>query len=154
MGGVSKVMDSDGHVVGYEIDQDLGQCGKFSLEFWTRVPQSQCLDSSGLTQYVYWLLPCLQNGRIGDITIENGPLEFSFTGDAIPSSSWAQGPYDVVNTVASPGFTPGPLLASIGCNTALHVQTTTVGPPCESDPTCVTGVTEDADCGSRAMPAQ
>ena len=149
MGGVSKVLDFNGDVVGYEIDQDLGQCGKFSLEFWTRVPQNQCVSDSGLTQYVYWLLPCLQNGRVGDVTIENGPLEFSFTADAIPSSSWGFGPFDVV--AIDGDNTGGPLLASIGCNTALHVQTTTIGPPCESDPTCVTGVTEDSDCGAKTM---
>lgn len=150
MGGVAKVLDYAGDVVGYSIDQNLGQCGKFSLEFWTKVPQNQCLDASGLTQYVYWLLPCLQNGRVGDVTIENGPLEFSFTADAIPSSAWGVGPFDVVATNAS--NVAGPLLASIGCATALHVQTTTIGPPCEADPTCVTGTTDDEDCGAKAMP--
>lgn len=149
MGGVTQVFDFDGNVVGYEVDQNLGSCGKFSLEFWTRVPQSQCL-SDGLTQYVYWLLPCLQNGRVGNVSIANGPLEFSFTADAIPSTSWGVGPFD---TVAQDGInTPGPLLASIGCATALHVQTTTIAPPCQADAACVSGVIEDLDCGSRAMP--
>lgn len=149
MGGVTKVIDFNGDVVGYEIDQDLGACGKFSMEFWTRVPQSQCADGS-FTSYVYWLLPCLQNGRVGDVSIANGPLEFSFTADAIPSSTWGIGPFD---TVAQDGInTPGPLLAPIGCQTALHVQTTTIPPPCESSPTCTSGVFDDEDCGAKPMP--
>lgn len=152
MGGVAKVLDADGNVVGYEIDQDLGNCSKFSMEFWTRVPQSQCQSASGLTTFVYWLLPCLQNGRVGDVSIANGPLEFSFTGDAIPSSTWGVGPYAVVNTAVSPGYTPGPLLSPIGCLTALHVQTTTVSPPCQADAACISGVVEDLDCGARSMP--
>ena len=149
MGGVNRVVDFNGDVVGYEVDQDLGACGKFSLEFWTRVPTDQCI-AGGDQQYVYWLLPCLQNGRVGDVTIENGPLEFSFTADAIPSSAWGTGPYDVV-AQESGDTAGGPLLAAIGCNTALHVQTTIVPPPCESDPTCVTGSFEDEDCGSKVM---
>lgn len=149
MGGVVKVLDYAGNVVGYEIDQDLGSCGKFSLEFWTRVPQGQCL-AGGFGQYVYWLLPCLQNGRVGDVSIANGPLEFSFAADAIPSSAWGVGPFD---TVAHDSLnTAGPLLSTIGCQTALHVQTTTIPPPCQANPTCVTGTIEDSDCGGKTMP--
>lgn len=150
MGGVAKVLDFEGNVVGYEVDQDLGACGKFSLEFWTRVPQSQCTSDNGLTQYVYWLLPCLQNGRVGDVSIANGPLEFSFTADAIPSSTWGIGPFDTV--AQDSDNTPGPLLAAIGCQTALHVQLTTIAPPCVANNVCVSGVVEDENCGSQSMP--
>lgn len=151
IGGVSQVLDFKNDVVGYEIDQDLGQCGKFSLEFWTRVPTQVCTPG-GDQEYVYWLLPCLQNGRVGDVSIANGPLEFSFTADAIPSSSWGQGPYNV--TPRGAGDLVGRnLQASIGCNTALHVQTTTIKPPCEINPTCVTGTVTDNDCGSKPAPA-
>lgn len=148
MGGVAKVLDYAGNVVGYEIDQDLGSCGKFALEFWTRVPQSQCL-ASGLNQYVYWLLPCLKNGRVGDVSIMNGPLEFAFSADAIPSTAWGVGPFNVVSHDVS--NTPGKLLSAISCQMALHVQLTTIPPPCETA-ACVSGVIADTDCGSKAMP--
>lgn len=151
MGGVVKVLDFAGNTVGYEIDQDLGSCGKFSLEFWTRVPQDQCLDGSD-QRYVYWLLPCIQNGRVGDVSIQNGPLEFSFSADAIPSSSWGKGPFNVVPQ-SSGDTTGGPLIASITCNTALHVQTTIVKPPCQATPSCVTGTQTDGDCGAKTMNA-
>lgn len=149
IGGVNKVLDFNGDVVGYEVDEDLAFGSKFSLEFWTRVPIDQC-DPSGNNTYVYWLLPCLQNGRVGDITIENGPLEFTFTADALPSHAWGQGPYDVVAQDAL--NTPGPLLAPISLKTALHVQTTTIDPPCVSTSNLVSGVTVDPDCGSQPMP--
>lgn len=151
MGGVTKVLDFNGDTVGYEIDQDLGQCGKFSLEFWTRVPSDTCLPGVD-QQYVYWLLPCLQNGRVGDITIENGPLEFSFTADAIVSSAWGVGPYNVVPLTEGDDI-GGALIAPIGCQTALHVQLTTIPPPCDdTGASCVTGAV-DADCGAQTMPA-
>lgn len=151
IGGINKVLDFSGATVGYEIDQDLGSCGKFSLEFWTKVPLDQCLPGQD-TSYVYWLLPCLQNGRVGDVSIANGPLEFSWSADAIPSSTWAQGPYNVVPLTQGDDV-GGSLLAPIGCNTALHVQLTTIKPPCDDDPTCITGIIADSDCGAKVMPA-
>lgn len=128
--GVSTVLDFNGDVVGFEVDRDLGECGKFALEFWTKVIGDDCVDPvTGAQRYLYWLLPCISNGRIGDITIENGPLTWTLTADAIPSSVWGTGPFDVVPQDAA--NTPGPLLAPIGENTALHVSYSTIAPPVE-----------------------
>lgn len=149
IGGVNPVLDFAGDTVGYEIDENLGECGKFALEFWTRVPIDQCAVG-GFANYLYWLLPCVQNGRVGDVTIENGPLEFNFTADAVPSSAWGTGPFDVVAT--DEDNTPGPLLAAIGSRTALHVQLTTIAPPCLPTPDTVTGALIDPDCGCQEMP--
>ena len=150
IGGVNKVLSYNGDVVGYSIDENLSGNNRFALEFWTRVPSDECDDPGGNTSYVYWLLPCLQNGRVGDVTIENGPLEFTFTADAIPSRTWGSGPYDVVATNAS--NVAGPLLAALGAKTALHVQITTIEPPC-ADPEDITGTTAEENCGAQAMPA-
>lgn len=127
--GVSTVVDYQGSVVGFEVDQDLGECNKFSLEFWTKVVGDQCTDATGAKQYLYWLLPCASNGRVGDITIENGPLTWTLSGEAVPSSVWGVGPYNVVPIDSN--NTPGPLLAPLGTETALHVQFTTIPPPIE-----------------------
>lgn len=128
--GVNTVTDYAGNVVGFEIDQALGNCNKFALEFWTKVVGDECVDpTTGAAQYLYWLLPCVSNGRIGDITIENGPLTWTLSGDALPSSAWAHGPHNVVPINAS--NTPGKLITAIGEDTALHVQYTTIAPPVE-----------------------
>jgi hypothetical protein len=150
MGGVTKVLDFAGDTVGYEIDQNLGQCNKFALEFWTRVPSNQCIPGA-VPNYIYWLLPCLQNGRVGDVNIANGPLEFSFEADAIVSSVWARGPYNVVPKTLGDTI-GGKLTNPIGTNTALHVQVTTVPPPCDLTD-ALTGASGDIDCGARTMPA-
>lgn len=150
IGGVAGITDFAGDIVGYEIDENLGECGKFSLEFWTKVPSNFCADPNGDPEYVYWLVPCLQNGRVGDVTIENGPLEFSFTADSVPTHAWLQGPYNVVPQAAQ-DTTGGPLLAPIGCKTALHVQLTIVPPPCSSIPSCATAAVQDVDCGANVM---
>lgn len=128
--GVNSIVDFQGSVVGFEIDQDLGACNKFALEFWTKVIGDTCIDPlTGAAQYLYWLLPCVSNGRIGDINIANGPLTWTLTGEAIPSAGWGKGPYNVVPT--NIGNTPGKLLSPIGFETALHVQFTTIAPPVE-----------------------
>ncbi len=129
--GVNTIVDFSGDVVGFTVDQDLGDCGKFALEFWTKVVGDECVDPlTGAQQYLYWLLPCVSNGRLGDITIENGPLTWTLTAEALPSSVWGVGPYNVVAIDGS--NTPGPLLSPIGDKTALLVQFTTIGPPTET----------------------
>lgn len=126
--GVNTVVDYNGDVVGFEIDESLGSCNRFALEFWTKVVGDECTDpTTGAAQYLYWLLPCVSNGRIGDITIENAPLTWTLNAEALPSSTWARGPFDVVPINSSND--PGPLLSPIGNGTALHVQFTTIAPP-------------------------
>lgn len=128
--GVNTVQDFEGDVVGFQIDSDLGECSKFALEFWTKVVGDECVDPiTGAQQYLYWLLPCVSNGRIGDITIENGPLTWTLNAEAIPSAEWGSGPFPVVAQDAL--NTPGPLIDPIGPDTALHVQFTTIPPPVE-----------------------
>ena len=128
--GVNTVADYNGDVVGFEIDQTLGDCNRFALEFWTRVVGDECIDpETGAEQYLYWLLPCVSNGRIGDITIENAPLTWTLSGEALPSTAWGRGPFEVVPTNGSND--PGVLLEPIGPDTALHVQFTTIAPPTE-----------------------
>src|SRR5688500_8387279 len=67
--GVTKVVNYQGDAVGFQVDENLGECNKFSLEFWTKVVGDQCVDPiTGAAQYLYWLLPCASNGRVGDVT--------------------------------------------------------------------------------------
>lgn len=127
--GVNVIDDWNGDAVGFQIDQDLGECNKFALEWWTKVVGDQCTDASGNQQYLYWLLPCVNNGRVGDLTFENGPLTWTLSGEGQPSSTWGVGPYNVVPINGDNDA--GPLLSPMGSNTALHVQYTTIAPPTE-----------------------
>lgn len=128
--GVNTVTDFQGDVVGFQVDENLGECNKFALEFWTKVIGDECVDpTTGEQQYLYWLLPCVSNGRIGDLTIENGPLTWTLTAEALPSSTWGIGPHNVVPQNAANDC--GPLLNPLGEETALHVQFTTCPPPTE-----------------------
>lgn len=128
--GVNTVFDYNGDAVGFQVDQDLGECNRFALEWWTKVVGDDCVDAgTGAASYLYWLLPCVSNGRVGDLTFENGPLTWTLTGEALPSSVWGVGPYNVVASDSE--NTPSPLLEPLGADTALHVQYSTLAPPTE-----------------------
>jgi hypothetical protein len=127
--GLGAVLDFDGNVVGFEVPNSLSDGAKFALEFWTRVPSDTC-EPGQAQQYLYWLLPCLSDGQIGNFTVQNGPMDFTLTANATASSTWGMGPYDVV--AQDIGGTPGPLLAPVPDDVPLHCQLTTVAPPTET----------------------
>lgn len=137
--GVTRIVDFNGDTVGFEIDQELSERNGFALEWWSKMAGDDCVDPiTGEQRYIYWVLPWVKNGRILDITVENGPLIWALVGDAIQSSSWGVGPYDVVAQDIS--NTPGPLLVPM-CGEILHVQVTTIPPPlgdcgCGTSPGC------------------
>jgi hypothetical protein len=133
--GVNTVLDWDSNPVGFEVAHSLSDGAKFALEFWTRVPSDSCLPGASV-QYLYWLLPCLEDGQIGDFTVQNGPMDFTLTANATASSTWGVGPYDVV--AQDIGGTPGPLLVPVPDDVPLHVQLTTIAPP-------------TAECGCQAL---
>lgn len=126
--GLNAVLDWDDNAVGFQVPHGLSNGAKFALEFWTRVPSDSC-EPGASVQYLYWLLPCLENGQIGDFTVENGPMNFTLTADATASSTWGVGPYDVVGQDIA--GTPGPLLVAIPDDVPLHAQLTVVPPPTE-----------------------
>jgi hypothetical protein len=126
--GLNPVLDWEDNVVGFGVPTGLSDGSKFALEVWTRVPSNAC-EPGAEVQYLYWLMPCLEDGRIGDFTIENGPLNFTLSANATASSTWGVGPYDVVAQDVT--GTAGPLLLPMPDDVPLAVQLTTVPPPTE-----------------------
>jgi hypothetical protein len=137
--GTNAVLDWDDNSVGFQVTNALSDGSKFALEMWSRVPSDMCVAGQD-QQYLYWLLPCLNDGRLTDFTIENGPLNFVLNANATSSTGWGAGPYDVVGTDIS--GTPGPLITDLPDDVPLHVQLTTVAPP-----------TEDCGCQPLVLPS-
>jgi hypothetical protein len=140
--------------VGFRVNSkvDLDDSG-FSIEMWSGVPAAVC-EPGQSQQFGYFLLPFLKGGVLGDLTIENGPVNFSITGaQTKDGSSWGVGPYNVVTDEDGDA---SPLLEPIDPNDHLHVQLTNVAPPVtENAPTALgvpaTGVT--AGIPGAAVPA-
>lgn len=118
--------DSEDTVIGFtQGDGDIDK--KFSFEMWTGTDGNAC--EGGEEQSGYVLLPFVNGGTIGDITV-NGEdaVEFTISGAYTESGNqWGVGPYDVVMEDGG----PGPLPTAIDSDD--HLLMITVGnPPPES----------------------
>lgn len=113
--------------VGFRMNSgiDLDSSG-FALELWSGVPAAACAPGVGQT-YGYLLIPFIKGGVLGDLTVENGPVNFTVTGaQSKDGSGWGVGPYDVVLDGTDQ---ESPLLEAIDLRDHLHVQVTNVAPP-------------------------
>lgn len=100
----------------------------FALEFWTGTEDEGCDDDD--TIYGYGLLPRVSQGMIGDVTIQNGNINFTVTGITRPANQWGVGPYNVIiNETGVNAGNPAPLLLPV--NTSAHkcFQWTKLPPP-------------------------
>lgn len=90
------VLDAAGNPVGGKVNSkvDLNDTG-FALELWTRVSGLAC--APGVAQVGgYMLWPFVKGGILGDLTIENGAINFTITGATTRDGvNWGVGPYDV-----------------------------------------------------------
>lgn len=116
------------NAVGFGTDSDTYASASFALELWTNMGRvrGQAACAGGATRYGYLLLPWLIEGTIGDVTVENGPVNFSVKTITSEGNDWGVGPYDVVYDslgVASP------LLVAIPTTRHRHVQFTSLAPP-------------------------
>lgn len=114
--------------VGFGTDEDTYASATFALELWTnvgRTPGAAACSASG-TRYGYLLLPWLIEGTIGDVTVENGPINFTVAAITSGGNDWGIGPYDVI--LDSLGA-ESPLLEAIPSSRHRHVQFTSMAPP-------------------------
>lgn len=132
MTGQPLVLSADGtEAVGFRVNSqvDVGDSG-FALELWSSVPVAAC-DASGGSSYGYFLVPFSKGGTLGDLTVENGAINFTLSGaSSKDGSEWGVGPYDVVRDATGAA---GPLNEPIDDGDHLHVELTTVPPPDPSD---------------------
>lgn len=139
MTGQPVVMNADGtDAVGFRVNSkvNVDESG-FALELWSNVPVAAC-DASGGASYGYFLIPFVQGGTLGDVTIENGAINFTLSGaSSKDGSEWGVGPYDVVRDEDG---VAGPLNEVIDSGDHLHMELTTVAPPEPSEGADAVGV--------------
>jgi len=127
MAGATLVLDADDNAVGYKVTEDFGNCPAYAVEIWSRIPVEEC-GVEGTQQWVYFLFPYVTNGRLGEVTIENGPVSFTVNGETKSTAGWGVGPYNVIED----GGIPSPLLDPIVAGDHYLVQLTTLAPPTET----------------------
>jgi hypothetical protein len=128
MTGQPLVLSADGtEAVGFRVNSKIrADESGFALEMWSNVPVAAC-DASGGASYGYFLIPFVQGGTLGDVTVENGAINFTLSGaSSKDGSEWGVGPYDVVRDETDAA---GPLNEPIDTGDHLNLEITTVAPP-------------------------
>jgi hypothetical protein len=125
MTGAPLVMNAAGDAVGNQDQTDTYGTANFGLEVWTKVGRTGACPPGG-AEYGYILLPWLAKASVGDMTIENGAVNFTITGLTQNGNGWGTGPYDVMN---DEGGTPGPLVTTVAATAHRYRAITQVAPP-------------------------
>lgn len=150
--GQALVMNAAGdEAVGFVVDSDVDVSKSgFGLELWSGVPIDACEDETE-AEYGYLLVPFSKGGTIGDLTVENGAVNFVLTGAKSKNGSgWGAGPYDVTRDETN---APGPLNLPVSSKRHLHVEKVTVAPPDPTDGAEAVGVPATGANATTSTPA-
>ncbi|WP_086729468.1 hypothetical protein [Streptomyces carpinensis] len=121
----------DGQPIGYD-DCSIACKTGFALEFWAEVLGEDVCQAEGTGgAWLYFLLPWVSNGILGDLEIGSEAVTLQMTGNTRTGGGWGVGPYDVMPIDAA--GTAGPMLTPVGSNCHKRMFLTNVAPP---EPTC------------------
>jgi hypothetical protein len=114
--------------IGWCTIPDSAASSNFALEFWTGTEDEGCDEDAVI--YGYGILPRIIQGVIGNVTINNGVVNFTVTGITRAANQWGTGPYNVIiNETGLNAGLPGPLLTSISTSSHKCFFWTKLGPP-------------------------
>lgn len=124
------VLDCAGDSAGFRVRKTIQCKAGIGLELWSDIPGQEC--EADLVQYGYFLTPWINQGILGDLTLQDGAATFNLSGKARYGSQWGVGPYNVdmeEGSVVDVCDVPGPLLTAIGVDDLMDIHLTTVAPP-------------------------
>ncbi|NDL58638.1 hypothetical protein [Phytoactinopolyspora mesophila] len=121
--------DAQGNVKGWW-DTTIRCRGGIAIEAWADMSEDvACPDDEdeGEGVWFYFLLPWLTNGRLGDLTLGDDGVTFTYTGRTKRASRWGVGPWNDVDR--DENGDPGPLLQPVPEDAHRGGFPTTVAPP-------------------------
>lgn len=127
----TKLTGYKGDTIGWEESHSYSCDAGFALEVWSDVTGYAPTDPNAEGAWVYYLLPFVVGGTLGDLTIENGAVTFTLTGRTKRGSQWGRGPYNVMAN--PPDGTCGPLITPFSPEAPRRIFLTTCRPP---EPVC------------------
>lgn len=130
--------DHAGEVAGFVVPEGE-MTGKFALELWTGLSGQAC-GAGGEEASGYLLLPLVQSGTLGDISITGeDAIDFAVTNSyTVGGNAWGVGPYNVVmNTEAEPAAAAKLPTALDAYDHLLLMDTTLAPPPAACEPVVV-----------------
>ena len=147
--GQEVYLDGDGNSIGFSVGTDIDIAdSRFGFELWMGTKGTDvCADPTAQGSFGYLLLPALQGGIVGDISVTNGAINFTITGATTrDGNQWGSGPYDVMMVAG----VPAPLLTPLSPQKHLLLINTSVAPPepfvgtrplLDPDSTAITAIT-------------
>lgn len=116
-----------GDAIGFDTDTAVSACESgVALELWSTIPGQQCSEQ-GEGTFGYTLFPFVQGGVFGDVTVENGHVNFQLTNAATrDGSGWGIGPY---NVQFDSNGNPAPLSVPVSPTLHRRVFLTEIAPP-------------------------
>lgn len=123
----TKLLDYRGETIGWEESHSYSCDQGIALEVWSDVSGYIPTDPNASGAWVYYLLPFVVGGTLGDLTVENGAVTFTLTGRTKKGSQWGRGPYDVMAN--PPDGTCGPLITPFSPEAPRRIFLTTCPPP-------------------------
>lgn len=124
-----KLTAENGDVIGWVENTILDCSTGFAMELWVEAAnvESVCDNPDAEGAWGYLVLPWLIGGVVGDLTIENGAVQFAFAGRSKTGSKWGVGPYNIrQNPLTS---APMPLPEVIQSTDPRAFLITTLSPP-------------------------
>jgi hypothetical protein len=124
--GQPVVFGFDGKPIGWD-DCSVPCNTGFALEMWAEVIQQGGCPEDAAGEWVYFLLPWVTGGLIGDMEVGSEAVSLSLGGATRNGGGWGVGPYNVQATNAAQ--VPGPMLTPLGTNCHRRTFVTTIAPP-------------------------
>ena len=128
-----KLTDYKGDTVGWEESYDQSCTEGIALEVWMKLSGYESDDRYAEGGWLYYLIPFISGGTIGDDEIGAAGLNLTLTGRTRKGTNWGVGPYNDVqlNPSPIPGGAPikGPLLVPVAPNAPRRRFITEVRPP-------------------------
>ncbi|GAA2948161.1 hypothetical protein ACFPN0_15290 [Kitasatospora cinereorecta] len=104
----------------------------FALELWAEViGEDVCDNENAQGAWIYFLLPWVTNGQLGDLEIGSEAVSLTLNGATRAGGRWGTGPYDVMPLDTA--GTAGPMLTPLGSNCHRRTFVTSIAPP---EPVC------------------
>lgn len=114
---------------GFSTEEGTAAVANFALEGWTRL-SGLSVPCTGGQEYGYSLFPWIVEGTVGDMTYENGAMNFVLNARTRSNSLWGTGPYMVDYSDNPAGSTTRiPLLTPIGALQHSRMFLTRLAPP-------------------------
>lgn len=121
------VLDAAGNAVGFDETTETDAAAQgFALEVWAGAPTEACSENAQGT-FGYLLLPYIQGGVVGDVTVENAAVSFTISNATTKDGNgWGRGPY---NVMLDGSGNPATLPTALGAKVHRRTLLVEVAPP-------------------------